>query len=31
VLFEYDKEKKIYKRNAHLSLLRSDTGGSNLW
>ena len=31
VFFEYDKDKKIYKRDAHLSLLRSDTGGSNLW
>ena len=31
VRFEYDKDKKIYKRDAHLSLLRSDTGGSNLW
>ena len=31
VLWDYDKTKKIYKRNAHLSMLRSDTGGSNLW
>ena len=29
--WDYDKEKKIYRRNAHLSLLRADTGGSNLW
>src|SRR5437588_3246191 len=31
VLWEYDKSNKIYKRNAHLSLLRADTGGTNLW
>lgn len=31
VLWQYDKEQKIYRRNAHLSILRSDTGGSNLW
>jgi prepilin-type N-terminal cleavage/methylation domain-containing protein len=31
VLWEYDKVKKTYKRNAHISLLRADTGGSNLW
>lgn len=31
VLWQYDKDKKIYQRNAHISVLRSDTGGSNLW
>ena len=31
VLWEYDKEKKIYHRNAHVSILRADTGGTNLW
>jgi prepilin-type N-terminal cleavage/methylation domain-containing protein len=31
VFFEYDKEKKIFRRDARLSLLRADTGGSNLW
>ncbi len=31
VLWEYDKDKKIYGRNAHVSILRSDTGGTNLW
>jgi hypothetical protein len=31
VRWEYDKANNIYKRNAHLSLLRADTGGSNLW
>ena len=31
VRFEYDAAKKIYKRDAHLSLLRADTGGTNLW
>jgi prepilin-type N-terminal cleavage/methylation domain-containing protein len=31
VRFEYNAAKKIYKRNAHLSLLRADTGGTNLW
>jgi len=31
VLWEFDDQHKIYKRNAHLSILRSDTGGSNLW
>jgi prepilin-type N-terminal cleavage/methylation domain-containing protein len=31
VLWAYDAVNKTYKRNAHLSLLRADTGGSNLW
>lgn len=31
VLWEFDDQNKVYKRNAHLSVLRSDTGGSNLW
>ncbi len=31
VLWEYDDVTKVYRRNAHLSVLRSDTGGSNLW
>jgi len=31
VLWDYDKENKTYRRNAHVSVLRSDTGGSNLW
>ena len=31
VLWEFDKTNKSYKRNAHLSLLRADTGGTNLW
>ena len=31
VLWEYDKTNKSYKRNAHLSLLRAGTGGTNLW
>ena len=31
VLWQYDAEKKIYRRNAHLAILRADTGGSNLW
>ena len=31
VLWEYDDATKTYRRNAHLSVLRSDTGGSNLW
>ena len=31
VQWEYDAPKKVYKRNAHLSLLRADTGGTNLW
>jgi prepilin-type N-terminal cleavage/methylation domain-containing protein len=31
VEWEYDKKLDIYHRNAKLSILRSDTGGSNLW
>jgi len=31
VLWDYDEQNKSYRRNAHLSVLRSDTGGSNLW
>jgi len=31
VEWDYDAPKKVYKRNAHLSLLRADTGGTNLW
>jgi prepilin-type N-terminal cleavage/methylation domain-containing protein len=31
VLWDYDKPNKNYRRNAHLSLLRADTGGTNLW
>jgi len=31
VFWEYDKTNKIYKRNAHLGVLRADTGGTNLW
>jgi prepilin-type N-terminal cleavage/methylation domain-containing protein len=31
VLWQFDDQHKTYKRNAHLSILRSDTGGSNLW
>lgn len=31
VLWGYDDALKTYRRNAHLSVLRSDTGGSNLW
>jgi prepilin-type N-terminal cleavage/methylation domain-containing protein len=31
VLWDYDNQNKTYRRNAHLSVLRSDTGGSNLW
>lgn len=31
VEWEWDKEHKIFHRNARLSVLRSDTGGSNLW
>jgi prepilin-type N-terminal cleavage/methylation domain-containing protein len=31
VVWEYDTTNKVYKRNAHLSLLRADTGGTNLW
>src|SRR5436190_2926974 len=31
VQWEYDTEKKIYHRNAHVSILRADTGGTNLW
>ena len=31
VLWEYDADHKSYKRNAHLSILRSNTGGTNLW
>jgi prepilin-type N-terminal cleavage/methylation domain-containing protein len=31
VVWQYDTTNKIYKRNAHLSLLRADTGGTNLW
>lgn len=31
VLWQYDERNKAYRRNAHLSVLRSDTGGSNLW
>lgn len=27
----WDKDKKLFKRNAHLALMRADTGGSNLW
>jgi hypothetical protein len=31
VSWEYDSDKKIYHRNAHVSILRADTGGTNLW
>jgi prepilin-type N-terminal cleavage/methylation domain-containing protein len=31
VMWQYDPANKTYKRNAHLSLLRADTGGTNLW
>jgi len=31
VQFDYDKDRKIYQRNARLSILRADTGGTNLW
>jgi prepilin-type N-terminal cleavage/methylation domain-containing protein len=31
VLWDFDDVNKTYRRNAHLSVLRSDTGGSNLW
>ena len=31
VMWQYDTKNKTYKRDAHLSLLRADTGGSNLW
>ena len=31
VQWQWDKEKKIYNRNARLEVLRADTGGSNLW
>ena len=31
VQWQYDAMAKIYKRNAHVSVLRADTGGSNLW
>ena len=31
VQWAYDAPAKVYKRNAHLSLLRADTGGTNLW
>jgi len=31
VVWQYDSTNNVYKRNAHLSLLRADTGGTNLW
>jgi prepilin-type N-terminal cleavage/methylation domain-containing protein len=31
VLWDFDDVTKVYRRNAHLTVLRSDTGGSNLW
>jgi len=31
VEWDYDKVNKIYRRNAKVAILRSDTGGSNLW
>lgn len=31
VQWDYDKENKIYRRDAHVSVLRADTGGGNLW
>ena len=31
LFWDYDKDKKIYRRDAHVSLLRADTGGTNLW
>lgn len=31
VRWAYDAEKKLFRRDAHLSLLRADTGGTNLW
>ena len=29
--WDFDAEKKIYRRTAHVAILRADTGGSNLW
>ncbi len=31
VRWGYDAKKKLFQRDAHLSLLRADTGGTNLW
>jgi prepilin-type N-terminal cleavage/methylation domain-containing protein len=31
VQWGYDTNNKTYSRNAHVSLLRADTGGTNLW
>jgi prepilin-type N-terminal cleavage/methylation domain-containing protein len=31
VLWDFDDATKVYRRNARLIVLRSDTGGSNLW
>lgn len=31
VMWDFDAQRAVYRRNAHVSILRSDTGGSNLW